>query len=202
MSDKEVKPISVIEHGVHIVLSLVTGGVWLIIYVPRFVIQQRKVDKANRSAKSDIMAKINQVNKSNPVSKKIGTYAKRKFASQEEADDDEWSEFADDFSFEAVGESHYRDNLLAIIDKNNAHKQGELVVDAVMQTEPNNKFDEFAVAIFVDGKKVGHVPSDYSYDVTTFLDEQDMTAIKVKAVLGWNTGSPNPPIGVRLDFNF
>jgi hypothetical protein len=29
-----------------------------------------------------------------------------------------------------------------------------------VQTETNNKFDEFAVAIYIDGKKVGHVPSD------------------------------------------
>ncbi len=206
MSDKTFKPIRVVEHIFHFAMVVFTGGVWLIVYIPRLVLKQREIKKLTpeqkQSVKDGIMSKVDKVNKANPVSKKTGTYTKRKFASQEEADDDEWSEFADEFSFEAVGESHYRDNLLAIIDKNNAHKQGELVVDAVMQTEPNNKFDEFAVAIFVDGKKVGHVPSDYSYDVTTYLDEQDVTAIKVKAVVGWNTGSPNPPIGVRLDFNF
>jgi hypothetical protein len=71
-----------------------------------------------------------------------------------------------------------------------------------MVQEPNNKFDEFAVAIFIDNKKVGHVSSDYSFEVTTYIDEKNLNGIKVKAVVGWNTGNPNPPIGVRLDFNF
>jgi hypothetical protein len=206
MSDKTFKPIRFIEHIFHVVMVVFTGGVWLIVYIPRIILKQRQINKMTpeqrQSVKDGIMSKVDKVNKANPVSKKIGTYTKRKFASQDESDDDEYSQFADDYSFEAVGESHYRDNLLSIIEKHNAHKEGELYLDAVMQTEPNNKFDEFAVAIFVDGKKVGHVPSDYSYDVTTYLDEQNVTAIKVKAVLGWNASSPNPPIGVRLDFNF
>jgi hypothetical protein len=206
MSQKTFKPIRVVEHIFHFAMVVFTGGVWLIVYIPRIIFKQREINKMTpeqkQSVKDDIKSKLNKVNNSNPLSKKIGIYTKRRFTSQELAEDDEWSEFSDDFSFEAVGESHYRDNLLLIIEKNNAHKQGELYLDAVVQTETNNKFDEFAVAIYIDGKKVGHVPSDYSYEVTTYLNEQNLTAIKVKAVIGWNTESPNPPIGVRLDFNF
>jgi hypothetical protein len=207
MSKTPIKPISIKEHILHIILVLGTSFVWLPFYLVRVLLKQREIKGMTADEKAEWKRGIKQkyskdAGVSNTVSVKAETYTKRKFASQDESDDDEWSQFADDYSFEAVGESHYRDTILAIIDKNNAHKQGELFLDAVMQTEPNNKFDEFAVAIYIDGKKVGHVPSDYSYDVTTYLDEQNVTAIKVKAVLGWNTSSPNPPIGVRLDFNF
>jgi hypothetical protein len=223
MTSKPIRPISVKEHLLHWILIFGTTGFWLPLYLVRVFLKQRQINQltpteraewkksikkknsknvSKVTAKDSIMSKVSELNKANQISNKIGTYTKRKFTSQDQSDDDEWSQFADDFSFEAVGESHYRENLLAIIEKHNAHQQGELLVDAVMQTEPDNKFDEFAVAIFVDGKKVGHVPSEYSFEVTTYLDEQNVTAIKVKAVLGWNIGNPNPPIGVRLDFNF
>ena len=39
-------------------------------------------------------------------------------------------------------------------------------------------------------------------EVTEYIEDRKGTALKVKGVIGWNTASSNPPIGVRLDFNF
>ena len=56
-----------------------------------------------------------------------------------------------------------------------------------MQQEPNNEFDEFAVAVFAEGKKIGHVSKDYSYQVTTYLDELDAVHDTNRFI------PPNPP---------
>jgi hypothetical protein len=189
------------EHLFHIVLSVLTSGVWFIFYL-FVIIKSVTSDKKEISLKSKKVSGGNNTIEKMPNIQNIGTYTKRKFASIQEAEDDEYFEFYDDFSFEAVGESFYRDNLLSIIEKNNAFKQGELSVEAVLVQEENNKFDEFAVAIYIDNKKVGHVSSDYSYAVTMYLDELDLKGIKVNGVIGWATNNPNPPIGLRLDFNF
>ena len=189
------------EHFFHIVLSILTSGIWFIFYL-FLIIKSVTGDKKEIPLKNKKMSGGNKPTEKMPNMQNIGTYTKRTFTTIEEAEDDEYFEFYDEFSFEAVGESFYRDNLLSIIEKNNAFKQGELEVEAVLVQEENNKFDEFAVAIYIDDKKVGHVSSDYSYEVTTYLDELDLKGIKVKGVIGWATNNPNPPIGLRLDFNF
>lgn len=187
------------EHFFHILLSIATSGIWLIFYL--FIII-----KSVTGDKKEIPQKIkksgNEPTEKMPNMQNVGTYTKRTFISIKDAENDEYFDFYDPFSFQAVGESFYRDNLLSIIEKNNAFKQGELPVEAILVVEENNKFDEFAVAIYIDKKKVGHVSSDYSFEVTTYLDELNLKAIKVNAMIGWATNNPNPPIGVRLDFNF
>lgn len=184
------KKISKIEHLVHVILTLGTNGVWLLIYLPRLFLGWKK----SREVVS---------NHGSPTSNsKVETYFKRKFASLEDAEADEWNEFSDPFTFQIVGESHYRDNLLATIEAQGAHKLGEIYIEAVLQREPQNKFDEYAVCVIIEGKKVGHIPKEYSFEVSEFLNDRNCVAIKVNAVIGWNTNSPNPPIGVRLDFNF
>lgn len=129
-------------------------------------------------------------------------YKRRKFQSLVDAEEDEWNEFIDDYSFQIVGESHYRENLLSIIEKHNAHKLGELYLEAILAKELDNKFDDCAVAVFIDGLKVGHVAKEYSFEVTEFLNKLSVSGLKLEAVIGWNISSPNPPIGVRLNFNF
>lgn len=189
------------EHFFHIALSVLTGGVWFVFYL-FLIIKSVTGNTKETPLKNKKPSGGDKSTEKTPNLQNIGTYTKRSFASIEEAEDDEYFEFYDEFSFEAVGESFYRDNLLSIIEKNNAFKQGELEVEAVLIQEENNKFDEFAVAIYIDGKKVGHVSSDYSYEVTTYLDELNLKGIKVKGVIGWATNNPSPPIGLRLDFNF
>ena len=204
---KPVKPIKFLEHFIHLMLIVPTGGVWLLVYLPRVFFKQiqiknmsaeqneafeKLIDKTyfKKSAKDSLVPHVEM------------TYTKRIFASVAEAEDDPYYEFSEPYSFELVGESFYRDNLLSIIRKGNAFNEGELELDCIMQQEPNNEFDEFAVAVFAEGKKIGHVSKDYSYEVTTYLDELGVSGIRVKGVMGWATNNPTPPIGIRLDFNF
>jgi hypothetical protein len=204
---KPVNPIKISEHIIHIVLTIFTGGVWLIVYLPRVVIKQLQIMKftprEKQAFKDQVSKTYSKKTAKDPVIPNAEkTYTKRLFASEAEAEDDEYYQFSEPFSFELVGESFYRDNLLSIIRKGNAFNEGELELDCIMQQEPNNEFDEFAVAVFAEGKKIGHVSKDYSYEVTTYLDELGVSGIRVKGVMGWATNNPTPPIGIRLDFNF
>lgn len=174
----------------HVILTLATSGIWLIIYAPRLYFNWRKLHRGGSS-------RFN-VNSNS----RRGIYSKRVLKSTQEIEEDEWSDFHDPYSFQIVGESHYRENLLALIEAKNAHQIGEIEVDAELIKEPENKFDENAVSVVIEGKKVGHVSKEYSFDVTEYLEERNLDSIKVKGAIGWNTNSPNPPIGVRLDFNF
>lgn len=158
--------------------------------------------RGKKSKKEEIMEAVERINSTLPPNKDLGQYEKRTFANEEDMELDDWSDFAEEYSFELVGESHYRDTLLALVKKNDAFKLGELFVDAIIKQEPENEFDSTAVAVFVANKQVAYVPSSLSFDVTTFLDEQGYNAMKVKAVLKWDSESPKPNIGVWLDFNF
>ena len=196
------KQISKIEHAVHIGLTFLTGGIWLIIYVVRLYSSKKMQKKVPTSNKQRIMDKVDQINSHQKPSSGTATYVKRTFASEEEAEEDDWYEFCEPYSFELVGESYKRDKLMNIIEKHNAFQAGELELDAVLTMESDNKFDPTAVGVFIDNKPVGYVPSDYSFDVTSYLDDLNVTSIKVKAMIGWNTSNPSPAIGVRLDWNF
>lgn len=207
MADKTFKPISIKEHILHVVLVLITGGVWAIIWIGRVVLKQREINKMTPEQKAAVKQKI--ANKKSKGSSKdavipnnVIKYQKRTFASTAEAEEDYYSDYADDYAYQVTGESFYRDNLMAIIRKNDAFQKGELMLDAILVLEPENEFDPTAVAVFIDGKKVGHIPKDDSMEVTEYIEDRKGTALKVKGVIGWNTSSSNPPIGVRLDFNF
>jgi hypothetical protein len=156
----------------------------------------------SRSSKSDILRKVNQLNAKQKAPSGTITYIKRTFATEEEAEEDDWYEFVEPFTFEIVGESYKRDNLLSIIEKNNAFQAGVLELDALLKLEPDNKFDPTAVAVTIEGKPVGYVSSDLSLDVTSYMDDKNVNSMKVKARIGWDASNPDPAIGVRLDFNF
>lgn len=196
--------ISKVEHAVHIVLTLLTSGLWLVIYLVRIYLSKfTNVPKpVPASNKQRIMDKVDQINSNQKPSSGTATYEKRTFASEEEAEEDDWYEFYEPYSFLLVGESYKRDKLMIIIEKHNAFQAGELELDAVLKMESDNKFDPTAVGVFIENKPVGYVPSDYSLDVTSYMDDLNVTSIKVKAMIGWDTSNPSPAIGVRLDWNF
>jgi hypothetical protein len=196
------KPISKFEHGIHFLFTLLTGGSWLLIYVLRIFFAWKSKKNVPVSNKARIMDKVEKMNSGRPANSGIGDYQKRIFANEDEAFDDDWSDFAEPYRFEIVGESYKRDKLLSIIQKHNAFSAGELEVEAVLKMEADNKFDSTAVAVFIENKPVGYVSSDYSLDVTSYLDDRNLVGIKVKARIGWDTTNPDPAIGVRLDFNF
>jgi hypothetical protein len=199
MKDLLSKRISTFEHIFHIFLSLASGGYWLIIYIIRALAYKQ----SNQNGESKLKSSSAVIRKSDKASNlKIGDYSKRVFATEEEADEDEWSEYAEEYSFDVVGESYNREKILAIIRENNAIKQGELLVEAIMVKEPDNEFDDNAVLVAVNKKKVGYVPSDISYEIANYLDERGLDGIRVKGKFGWDTTNPSPAIGLKLDFNF
>jgi hypothetical protein len=67
MSDKTFKPIRVVEHIFHFAMVVFTGGVWLIVYIPRLVLKQREIKKLTpeqkQSVKDGIMSKVDKVRK-------------------------------------------------------------------------------------------------------------------------------------------
>ena len=181
-----------------LVLTFVGEYFYLVLGLLVLAVILRQADKAKK--KKFIRSGSSNLSKSSEG--KFENYMKRTFATEEEADEDEWAEYLDEYSFEVVGESYNRDSILSIIRENNAIKDGELLVQAIMMKEPNNEFDDNAVVVFVKKKKVGYVSSDISYEVTNYLDERDLDGIRVKGKFGWDTTNPSPAFGLFLDFNF
>jgi hypothetical protein len=196
------RPISKVEHGIHIFLLFLTSGGWILLYITRIIIYRKKSKVISGSSKERILSKLDQMNAKQKTPAGSALYVKRTFASEEEAEDDDWYEYSDPYSFEIVGESYKRDKLLSIIEKHNAFQLGELELEAVLKMESDNKFDPMAVVVTIEGKPVGYVPSDLSMDVTSYMDDLNVSSMKVKARIGWDTSNPDPAIGVRLDFNF
>lgn len=75
----------------------------------------------------------------------------------------------DSFSFEVVGESFYAQNFSAL-QKNVGLIDGQDWDDvAVLIVDPANKHSKTAVAVFVSGLKLGHVPEQNAPGVFRFL---------------------------------
>jgi hypothetical protein len=129
MKDLLSKRVSTIEHIFHIFLSLASGGYWLIVYLIRVLAYKQSKQNDDSKFKTS-SAVIRKSEKSSDL--KIGDYTKRVFATEEEADEDEWFEYVEEYSFDVVGESYNREKILSIIRENNAIKQGELLVEAIM----------------------------------------------------------------------
>lgn len=185
-----------LEHFIHFIITVGTGGVWILIWLARIIVF-RILSPEKQSRFTETSAPIHRMKDI-----KVGDYNKRSVVTEEEIFEDEYGEYADPYSFEAVGESHHRQAIVSILKENSALKAGEFFVEAIMQKEPNNDFDENAVAIYVNDKKVGYVDSGLSWEVTKYLTDRKLDGIRVKAVFGWDTSNPSPPIGLRLDFNF
>lgn len=56
-----------------------------------------------------------------------------------------------------VGESHYQDALTAIVGGKRPDSV-RIPTQATLVPEPDNPYDPNAVAIYIDGRKVGHLP--------------------------------------------
>ena len=215
---KPVKPIKFLEHIIHLMLIVPTGGVWLIVYLPRVFIKriqiknmsaeqneafEKLIDKTyfKKSAKDSLVPHVEM------------TYTKRIFASVAEAEDDPYYEFSEPYSFKLVRTSFHRNNLMGIfirlLERQStdpsmalALNKGELKLDCIMQKEPSNEYDEFAVVVFAEDMKIGNVSTDYSDAVTFYLDELKVSAIRVKGVISWDAKNTESSIGIKLDFNF
>jgi hypothetical protein len=82
-----------------------------------------------------------------------------------------------EFETEVVGESHYQDALAKIAGPKTSAGV-DLAVRARLVPEPDNPHDSNAVAIYVQGLKVGHLPRDMAAEwVETLRRRGDARAV-------------------------
>ena len=108
------------------------------------------------------------------------------------------------YSYDVVGESYHRPELLALIKSapEDQRAQGEVWTVALLVREPTNKYDKNAIKVTIDGRHVGYVPKEDARTVGSFVERVEAQAgpVGVRAVIGWSTyGGDDAPIGVRLD---
>lgn len=107
--------------------------------------------------------------------------------------------FDDDiYNYEVVGESFQRDHLTALIRAHKAFDIGEIHSTAVLEMEPTNPFDPYAVKVVVEGTQVGYIPKFDSPAVTKMIQESGKKVYEVPVRIGFDTESSKPPIGVRI----
>lgn len=111
------------------------------------------------------------------------------------------------FAFHAVGESHYMDAISSIIRSAPKDEQavGRVTKLAVLLPEPENPYDKRAIAIVIDGKKVGHVPKtdlDLLHEVVSEVKSMGYTYPAVQAALSWNATAGPEVVGVFYDLKY
>lgn len=102
------------------------------------------------------------------------------------------------YNYDIVGESYRRENLLEIINNHDAISIGKLHVEAILDPEPSNPFDENAVKVLIDGKHVGYIPKSDSKRVSNLISESGLDSMKVKARIGWDKNQTTQFIGVKI----
>jgi len=104
------------------------------------------------------------------------------------------------FRYGVVGESQYNAALRRILRDRGYELAagGEHKCDAILVREPDNQYDPNAVAVFIEGHKVGYIPRLDAEDMAESLDELEGRGQRacLAAEIGW--GDP-AVIGVRLD---
>ena len=103
-----------------------------------------------------------------------------------------------DYNYDVVGESFQRDHLTALVRAHNAFEKGEIYSTAVLELEPTNPFDSNAVKVVVEGTQVGYIPKFDSPAVTEMIKNSGKSVYEAPVRIGWDTNSPSPLIGVRL----
>lgn len=104
------------------------------------------------------------------------------------------------FPMEVVGESRYQDALVAICGAHTRYgHEGEYL--AVLKREPSNAFDPNAIAVHIDGRKVGYLSREQAERVSIQMDEAGLGAVRCSARVrgGWRTNQYDEGhYGVRL----
>ncbi len=104
----------------------------------------------------------------------------------------------EEYTFDVVGESFQRDHLVQLIKKYKSIETGELYTTATLKLEPENAFDQTAVMVIIDDLQVGYVPKSQSGMMTDYIQSKGGNTLQVPARVGWDTESPQPLVGVRL----
>jgi len=112
-----------------------------------------------------------------------------------------------DFETEVVGESYYQDALAEIAGPK-TQAGVDLDVKARLVPEPDNPHDANAVAVYIQGRKVGHLPRDMAAEWVAILtrrgDPQRIVEVDANITGGWRRERRDGSIsegafGVALD---
>lgn len=108
-----------------------------------------------------------------------------------------------EFRIEAVGESHYQDVLERIVG-GRGEDSAEHTCTAILSPEPNNQYDKNAVAVLVEGEKVGNLNRANAARFGGMLEKRGLHhgPVEVRAVIrgGWDRGNADRgSFGVFLD---
>ena len=104
-----------------------------------------------------------------------------------------------EYDQEVVGEKSFRQSLVKIIKIAKAERKGEIFTKAYLIPEPSNDFDKNAIAVQIDGLKVGYISSAETEQFHEIFEQNNLDALQVKARIGWDVNNPEPLIGVTLD---
>lgn len=107
------------------------------------------------------------------------------------------------FDFDIVGESHYQDALTSIVG-GRSDESVELDCVAEIVCEDDNPHDAKAVAIYINGRKVGHLARTVASGYRDMLKKHGWVGWSITAdamiVGGWDRGSRGKgDFGVKLD---
>lgn len=100
----------------------------------------------------------------------------------------------------AVGESNYQSALRRICGGHSRYGH-ELEMDALLEREPHNPHDSNAVAVTINGERVGYLPREQAARVATQMAEDgfNRAGCRAKIVGGWRTNQYDEGnFGVRL----
>lgn len=107
------------------------------------------------------------------------------------------------YSGEAVGESHYQDNLLSI---SGVKEEQSKLIDTIaeLRHEPNNEYDPNAQAVYIDGLQVGYLSQREAHALIRekgklHLGPHIIILVKARIIGGWKNTRNEGSFGVVLD---
>jgi hypothetical protein len=104
------------------------------------------------------------------------------------------------FDFDIVGEASYQD-ALDIIAGGKTKDGHEIECVASLMREPHNSHDPNAVAVLIEGRKVGYMPREAAAGMAKLMDQHGYTQVTADAMIvgGWSDGKGEGHYGVKLD---
>lgn len=104
-----------------------------------------------------------------------------------------WFDLPPGGSFEIAGVGHHREELAQLFPPT-AGEPDRVSAVAVLVREPDNPHDSYAVAVLIEGRRVGYIPADTAPDWADFLGRLDDEGYRCRATRsrpasGTRTGS-------------
>lgn len=106
------------------------------------------------------------------------------------------------FGFDVVGEGSYQD-ALDFIAGGKTKKGHEIERLATLIREPHNPHDKNAIAVIIDGRKVGYIARTEAKVMATMIDQRGYSQLTADAMIvgGWTDSKGEGYYGVKLDLH-